>query len=313
MESNWQQGVAALQAGRIDEALTLLRAEVHANPGNAEARKYLGAALAQAGRPAEAVEQLRQAAQILPLSAQIHYNLGVAQSMSGDAEGAKASYYMALQLNPQYEQARTALVQMGAPVQPRVQPPIPTPSYPTALTTHGPAPVAPKPEAVQYIMAIVFGGMAAFVGALIWDKFVYYTNIEFGLISVGIGFLVGLAVSIAAGGTRSVILQVIGALLALWGMLLGYALLIFDGARESAASNPQLAGTSNVLLLIYSLLSLPQFFASDPLSLAFVAFGTYEGWKIPGAHTAAPTPQQAPQAFETTTPPASTEPPKPLD
>lgn len=318
MENNSQAGINAFLAGRTADALLLLQAAVQENPQDAEARKFLGAALAQSGRPAEAVEQLRQAVQLSPQNAQIHYNLGVAQTMSGDSEGAKNSYYTALKLNPQYDQARTALTQMGAPL-PAVSS-VPAASNPTqsgepfhstgAMTTHGPPVVVQKPSGADYFKALVSGGIAALVGAFIWDKFVYYTKIEFGLISVGIGILVGLAVTIAAGGRRSKGLQILSGLLALWGMLLGYALLVADEFHLQAASNPQLVHVNPLLLLIVSFGLLPTLFQDNPLSLAFVAFGVYEGWKIPGNHAATPAPQPAPPM---TTAASTAEPPKPLE
>lgn len=326
MESNWQKGVDAFAAGRKDEALALLQLAVQENPTDAEARKYFGAILAQSGRAAEAVTQLRQAVQLSPQNAQIHYNLGVAQQMNGDTEGAKASYYSALQINPAYDQARTALSQMGAtlPPMPAAAPSAPVPSSPTvnasqpfndagALTTHGPPTIVQPLGGADYFKAILFGGIAALVGAFIWDKFVYYTRIEFALISVGIGVLVGIAVMTATGGRSNAILQVISGLLALWGMLLGNALLEVDFIRQQAASIPQLANISSFSLLILALQDLPSAFKEDPLSLAFVAFGAYEGWKIPGnSKEAPPAPVAATTAYSQTPQPPQ-DPPKPLN
>jgi tetratricopeptide (TPR) repeat protein len=324
MQNKAQQGIEAFQAGRADEALSLLQAAVQENPQDAEARKFLGAVLAQSGRAGEAVAQLQQAVQLSPQNAQIHYNLGVAQAMNGDNEGAKTSYYSALKINPQYEQARTALTALGAPLPPASTPsaPIPTqaPSDPfsntSALNTYAP-PLDIRPGAADYFKALIAGGVAAIVGAFIWDKFVYYTNIKFGLISVGIGFLVGLAVTTAAGTKRGVGLQVLGALLALWGMLLGDALLLADHIRANAS----FATTNPLIILIGSFLILPEYFKESPISLIFIAIGTYQGWIMPAAGvqaTTAPVPEslatQTPTNQTSTPQTPTTEPPptKPL-
>ncbi|HEY0073500.1 MAG TPA: tetratricopeptide repeat protein [Abditibacteriaceae bacterium] len=308
MQNKAQQGIEAFQAGRTDEALSLLQAAVQENPQDAEARKFLGAVLAQSGRAGEAVAQLQQAVQLSPQNAQIHYNLGVAQAMNGDNEGAKTSYYSALKINPQYEQARTALTALGAPLPPASTPSAPMPVLPTsdpfsstsALNTYAP-PVDTKPGAVDYFKALIAGGIAAIVGAFIWDKFVYYTNIEFGLISVGIGFLVGLAITLAVGAKRGIGLQVLGAMLALWGMLLGYALLIVDAMRE----NPQIAQQNPLIVLLFSFQYLPEVFKESPISLIFVAIGTYQGWIMPAAGTEAPT-APVPEPLATQTPTSQT-------
>lgn len=239
--------------------------------------------------------------------------------MNGDNEGAKTSYYSALKINPQYEQARTALTALGAPLPTASTPsatiPTQAPVDPftntSALNTYSP-PLDIKPGAVDYFKALIAGGIAAIAGAFIWDKFVYYTKIEFGLISVGIGFLVGFAVTIAAGEKCGVGLQVLGALLALWGMLLGDALLLADYMRANAS----FATTNPLIILIGSFLILPDYFKDSPISLIFVAIGTYQGWIMPAAGSqapAAPVPEPlAPQTSVSQT--STTEPPptKPL-
>jgi tetratricopeptide (TPR) repeat protein len=308
MQNKAQQGIEAFQAGRADEALSLLQAAVHENPQDAEARKFLGAVLAQRGRAAEAVAQLQQAVQLSPQNAQIHYNLGVAQAMNGDNEGAKTSYYSALKINPQYEQARTALTALGAPLPPASNPsaPIPalTPTDPfsntSALNTYAP-PLDIKPGAVDYFKALIAGGIAALIGAFIWDKFVYYTNTQFSLISVGIGFLVGFAIVTVVGSKRGIGLQVLGALLALGGMMLGNALLLADDLRE----NPQIAQHNPLVILLVSFRYLPEVFKESPISLIFVAIGTYQGWIMPAAGAEAPT-APVPEPLATQTPASQT-------
>ncbi len=117
------------------------------------------------------------------------------------------------------------------------------------------------------LKAFAFGAIAAVIGAVVWDKLVYYTHIQFGLVAVGVGFVVGLGVAMGAGGKTSVALQAMGALLALAGMLLGEGLIIKDVHQVD---------------LMTGIINIPSLLAADPLTLLFIAIGVYEGWKIPG-------------------------------
>ena len=307
-EANWQTGVEALKAGRVNEAVQLLETATRANPQSFEARNFLGVALAQAGRAGEAIGHLQEAVKLNPANAQAHYNLGVAQMTSGDNTGAQGAFTRALQLDANYQAPRDALAQLGVSVPvpaPAPAPPASAPDSPwggapatgpatggTALTTHGVPMASTKPNFLDVLKATALGGIAAIVGAFIWDKFVFYTHIEFGLIAVGIGILVGVAVAIGAGGKKGTSLQIISALLSLFGMMLGYALIISDALANLPASSPnsQLAGAGAGMRLFVSLFALPFYFTQSPLSLLFIAIGVYEGWKLPGEthHASAP-------------------------
>jgi hypothetical protein len=66
------------------------------------------------------------------------------------------------------------------------------------------------------------GAVAALVGAILWMVFVQVTGYEVGIVAVGIGFLVGQAMAATAG--TSTRLPPIGAVLALFGCVLGQIL-----------------------------------------------------------------------------------------
>ena len=57
---------AALEAGQLEDAVTLLRTAVHHEPANAEYHAALGRALARVPSPREAVQALERATQLAP-------------------------------------------------------------------------------------------------------------------------------------------------------------------------------------------------------------------------------------------------------
>lgn len=260
----WQTGLDALQAGRGEEAVAALREVVQSDPDGFEGNMFLGIALAQTGRHSEAIPHLEKAAGLQPGHAQVHYNLGVAQLALQQTEAARVSFTEALRLNPDYPAAAQALASLP-------------PTMPAALL-----PVPPGLSATDYLRATGFGLLAAVIGAFIWDKFVYYTNIQFGLIAVGVGVLVGVAVAMGANGKHATGLQVLGALLATFGMLLGHAMIGADVIAAQLVKEGKNVPPYLVRVIIGAVIT-PTIIIQDPLTLVFIAFGAYEGWKIPGA------------------------------
>jgi len=111
-------GYALLQrGGRVDEAITQLQQALQVNPDDAQARFNLGNALAQKGTVDEAITQYQQALQIYPGYVEAHYNLGVVLLQKGRADEAITQYQQALQINPGYRDAHInlgyALLQKG--------------------------------------------------------------------------------------------------------------------------------------------------------------------------------------------------------
>lgn len=69
-------------------------------------------------------------------------------------------------------------------------------------------------------LAIIAGAVAAVAGAAIWAAVTAITNWQIGIMAIGVGFLVGLAVRMAGRGV-SLSFGVTGAVLSLAGCLLG--------------------------------------------------------------------------------------------
>lgn len=295
----WEVGVSALKEGRVEDAITHLQAYVQQHPDSFEANNFLGVALAQAKRPAEALEFLHRATQLNPGSAQARYNYGLALLGNEQTEAARKEFTVAVQLDPHYTQAHQALQRLPAPSPETVNgepasalnneesPVNSSESIPVPVLNTAPA--APL-KAMDIVKAWVFGSIAAIIGAFIWDKITYYTNYQIGLVAVGVGILVGMAVSKGAGGKSGTILKVMGALLSGLGILLGHALILMDTARGMSSAEIGSLGQSPILLFIISVIMVPRLLIADPLSLLFVAIGIWQGWQMAGATDAAPAP-----------------------
>jgi len=108
---------SSAKGGRVDEAITQLQQALQVNPDDAQARFNLGNALAQKGTVDEAITQYQQALQIYPGYVEAHYNLGVVLLQKGRADEAITQYQQALQINPGYRDAHInlgyALLQKG--------------------------------------------------------------------------------------------------------------------------------------------------------------------------------------------------------
>ena len=99
----------ALDAGRTEEALPLLRQAVESSPGDAEVHNSYGCALAAVGRVAEAIAQFRTAIGLSPDYPDAHNNLASALAQSGQAGDAVSEFKKALALRPDYPEAQAGL------------------------------------------------------------------------------------------------------------------------------------------------------------------------------------------------------------
>src|SRR5688572_7327990 len=86
------------------------------------------------------------------------------------------------------------------------------------------------------LMGLIGGAVAMLVGAIAWGAITYFTEYQIGWMSIGVGFLVGLALRFFGKG-KTMIFGVSGAVLALIGCLLGN-LIFYSGviAQEESTS-----------------------------------------------------------------------------
>src|SRR5262249_39764638 len=101
-------GLALLQLGQQEDAISHFRLALRINPRYAEAHANFGLATRQAGVLEEAVFHYRQALRINPNLPATHYNLGLALAALGREDDALAAQRRALQLEPNHGGAHLA-------------------------------------------------------------------------------------------------------------------------------------------------------------------------------------------------------------
>ena len=105
VETAWQ----LLAQGKRDQAVTLLRDLIHADPRNADARLLLGSVLMENGERSESIAQLSEAVRLLPKSAEAHNALGEAYNAFGETSAARPEFERAVELDPRHAQAHVNL------------------------------------------------------------------------------------------------------------------------------------------------------------------------------------------------------------
>jgi tetratricopeptide (TPR) repeat protein len=98
LEQTYQEGRAAYEAGKFDEAAERFARVVSADPLNLNALINWGSALSQSGKPMQAIPKYQQALMQDPNKAEAYYNWGVALERLGRHQEAVAKYEQALAL-----------------------------------------------------------------------------------------------------------------------------------------------------------------------------------------------------------------------
>ena len=98
-------GVAAVEAGRLDEGIPRIRRAIAINPKSSAAHNNLGTALLRAGRHEEALASLDRAIAINPQNAQAHHSRGAALGKLKRLDAAIAAYGRAIAIAPNYAEA----------------------------------------------------------------------------------------------------------------------------------------------------------------------------------------------------------------
>jgi len=105
----------------------------------------------------------------------------------------------------------------------------------TPIPTTQPA-IGQLEDQPNLLMGLIGGGIAMLAGAIAWGAITYFTQYQIGWMSIGVGFLVGVAIRFFGKG-RTLMFGVSGAVLALIGCLLGN-LIFYSGiiAQEESTS-----------------------------------------------------------------------------
>ena len=302
--TDWQVGKDLLAAGKTTEAIASLEKYLQNYGQSFEGHNYLGVALGQAGRFDEAVSTLQRASRLHPHSAVTHFNLGVVYEKMQRAKDARKEYETAIQLDPRHTSAQLALAKMDSGIgsTPGAVAPVENVPMTTAAADSktpwasgsasseqlGADQIAHRAQLARPNILNIFGGLAAgFVAAILcavlWDKIAYYTGYQFGYAAIGVGFVVGTAVVFGAGKKHGIPLQIISALMALFGIALGETFLVMDYLRDEIAKDPTLMARnlSSVDLFFGSLVLLPDVLKESPMSALFGLLGLWVGWTTP--------------------------------
>ena len=128
------------------------------------------------------------------------------------------------------------------------------------------------------MLGLLAGFVAMLVGALVWAVFTVLTGWRIGIIAIGIGFLVGMAIRTAGQGYGP-LFSGTGAVLALGGCLIGN---LWIGAGLLAAD---VEGGSAISIAINLTITpgawgpvLSTLFS--PIHLLFYGIAAWEGWKL---------------------------------
>jgi Flp pilus assembly protein TadD len=99
------EGIAAIDGGRLDDAVRILSELVQRNPDASDGYFYLGLAHFRAGRSKEARRPLEQAAALSPGNAEVWKTLGLVTTSAGDLAGAEGALRRACELAPADDEA----------------------------------------------------------------------------------------------------------------------------------------------------------------------------------------------------------------
>lgn len=148
-----ERGVAALQAGDFDAAVSHLSIAVQQEPSNGRAYGYLGIAHSRVGNHPIAIASLQEAVRLQPSDSGALYNLGIAMIQADQSAQARPVLEQALALDPGNARIRTALQSLTTAA--------PSPSsLPPATALPGPAQYdLPMPSGLQQPAPPVSVGM----------------------------------------------------------------------------------------------------------------------------------------------------------
>lgn len=104
-EARANLGQVQLKMGRVDEAVEQLREAIRLSPSHPEARINLAIAYDAQGKPEEAATQLLEALRLDPDSPNAHYNLGRVYAELGKMVEAQAQFYEVIRLEPESAEA----------------------------------------------------------------------------------------------------------------------------------------------------------------------------------------------------------------
>ena len=149
--------------------------------------------------------------------------------------------------------------------------------------------------------ALLFGGAAAVLGAILYYAVIAITRFEIGLVAIAIGYMVGYAIRMATRGRGGRRFQVMAVILTYWAVGLAYTPLAMRGASRQQETTQQSAASAEaaeapslrrsllgLALLVGFTFALPVLVIASSLpggliSAAIIAFGMHQAWRMTAA------------------------------
>lgn len=124
--------------------------------------------------------------------------------------------------------------------------------------------------------ALLFGLVAMLAGALIYWALIRFMNLEWALVSILSGWMIGKALRSGAGGRGGRVLQVMGALLVYVSVALAYFPFLYErGVRVGLSVSDILAAA-----LVQPVSSIFDGVAGGFLSALIIGFGMMQAWQM---------------------------------
>ncbi len=138
-------------------------------------------------------------------------------------------------------------------------------------------------ESGGFFKAFLFGTGAAVAGWAIYFAILKLTDIEFGLIAVLVGFMVGKAVATGSGERGGWLYRTLAVGLTYLAIVCTYMPLIADAFR---AEDPEVGGVGlYIVSFIVSLAGPFLVITESPITLLIVGFGLYQAWRMNARRT----------------------------
>jgi hypothetical protein len=139
-----------------------------------------------------------------------------------------------------------------------------------SLEKHGPV--------VSFVVATVFGVVAAALGGLLWYGVRVFANSEWGIIAIAVGFAVGFAVRKGSNNRGGPLYQALAILITYLGICAQYIPDIVGELRDrpDAPTGLVAAIAIGVLALAYPFLGGIQ----NVIGILIIGFALYEAWKL---------------------------------
>jgi hypothetical protein len=130
--------------------------------------------------------------------------------------------------------------------------------------------------AIRAFKATLFGAGAGLAGAVGYGAFMYFTDIQFALITIGIGWMIGRSVKTGSEGRGGRGYQVLSAILTYVFCCEAFVPLLVKGAMEGPEGTNIVVAS---LISIFLALAVPFMGELGPIGILILGFGVYQGWK----------------------------------